>query len=170
MRSVTLTRSLSTDEGTPGELQTDGGFNCVTLELPYRDENKDGLSDNGRSCLPGDCEYVFRLVDSPKFGRCYGMDADADAPNRDHILIHAANLAGDVAKGYVSQLLGCIALGAERALFSKGAKLGKPPHEIALPRDQHGIATSGVTVKAFIVHMEGKPFTLRIVNRGGIPA
>jgi len=46
------------------------------------------------------------MVKSPKFGMVYGV---RDVPGRSNVLIHSANLAGDVDLGYATQLHGCIA-------------------------------------------------------------
>lgn len=67
-----------------------------------------------RSCIPAG-RYLCELVNSPRFGRVYGV---RNVPGRSHVLIHAANLAGDVEAGWDTQLHGCIApferLGAMR--------------------------------------------------------
>lgn len=98
MLTVTLTRRESTDEGTVGVLAF-GGERCHTLELPWRDNRRQ------RSCIPPG-RYDCALVRSPRFGRVYGL---RDVPGRSHVLIHAANLAGDVDLGWDTQLHGCIA-------------------------------------------------------------
>lgn len=95
---VTLKRGNSTDEGTFGRLYF-GGNVLHTVELPWR--------DNARrvSCIPTGT-YQCALVNSPRFGKVYGVQ---NVPGRSHILIHASNLAGDVDKGWITQLHGCIA-------------------------------------------------------------
>lgn len=98
MRRAVLTRSPSTDEGTFGVLQFEGQV-LHTTELPWRD------NATGASCIPIGT-YRCEIVQSAKFGRVYGV---RDVPGRSNILIHAANYGGDKAKGYRSQLLGCIA-------------------------------------------------------------
>lgn len=98
MKRAILTRAPSTDEGTFGRLAF-GGQEVQTIELPWRD-NKTRVS-----CIPVGT-YRCEIVQSPKFGRVYEVK---NVPNRSAILIHAANYAGDVAKGYRSELLGCIA-------------------------------------------------------------
>jgi hypothetical protein len=93
-----LVRAESTDAGTFGTLI----FNATTvhtLELPWRDNQRK------ISCIPPG-SYVCRLVNSPKFGRVYGV---TNVPGRGNILIHSANLAGDSSLGYTTQLEGCIA-------------------------------------------------------------
>lgn len=98
MKRAILTRSPSTDEGTFGTLQLDGQV-LRTTELPWRD------NATGASCIPTGV-YRCEIVQSPKFGRVYGV---RDVPGRSAILIHAANYGGDASKGYRCELLGCIA-------------------------------------------------------------
>lgn len=97
MKAV-LRRAPSTDQGTFGVL-TFGTEAVRTLELPWRDNRPQ------RSCIPPGV-YDCGMVNSPRFGRVYGV---RDVPGRSHILIHAANLAGDVDLGWTTQLHGCIA-------------------------------------------------------------
>lgn len=99
MKYATLTRGPSTDEGTFGRIVCADGPELVSLELPWRG-NKPQVS----SVPPG--AYRCELVDSPKFGRVYGVQ---NVPGRSHILIHPANFAGDKEQGWHSELLGCIA-------------------------------------------------------------
>lgn len=93
-----LVRSQSTNEGTFGRLVF-GQTSLFSLELPWRDNKRQ------RSCIPPGA-YRCDLVNSPRFGRVYGVSG---VPGRTHVLIHSANLAGDVEMGYVTQLHGCIA-------------------------------------------------------------
>jgi len=72
---------------------------CLLTVLPWR-ENQRRVS-----CIPTGV-YQCALVNSPRFGRVYEV---RNVPGRDHILIHASNLAGDVNKGWVTQVHGCIA-------------------------------------------------------------
>lgn len=95
---ATLKRSPSTDQGTFGVL-TFGADVVHTLELPWRDNMRQ------KSCIPHGV-YLCALVKSPRFGRVYGLQ---DVPGRSHVLIHSANFAGDVDKGWTTQLQGCIA-------------------------------------------------------------
>lgn len=99
MKRATITRSQSTDEGTFSPLWLDDGPKLMCLELPWRD------NATGASCIPPGL-YRCEIVNSPRFGRVYEV---RDVPSRSNILLHAANFAGDTAKGFYSQLLGCIA-------------------------------------------------------------
>ena len=99
--NVTLTRAPCTDQGTFGTFVLDDHTTFFSLELPWKN------NDHGASSIPPgvyNCHWIY----SPKHGECYQV---MNVPNRDMIEIHSANFAGDVNKGYVSQLLGCIALG-----------------------------------------------------------
>ena len=99
MKNATLSRGPSTDQGTFGRIVLANGPELHSVELPWRD-NATGSS----SIPPG--VYRCEIVKSPRFGRVYGVQG---VKGRDHILIHAANFAGDKAKGWHSELLGCIA-------------------------------------------------------------
>lgn len=155
MRKATLTRNETGPEGTFGTLVTDQGFTCRTLELPWHD-NRGGVS-----CVPPG-KYLFRWrTDSPAHGECYEewddpvTTAKEDVPGRDHIQIHAANLAGDASLGYVAQLLGCIALGHSVETFPPNlAPAGIKP--------QRGITGSKATVTSFAAHMRKETFELTI--------
>jgi hypothetical protein len=101
MRKAILTRQQSGDQGTFGTLLTDSGYQCVTGELPWRDNMAN------RSCIPtGTYTVNWRL--SPIHGMCYHVDG---VPNRTDIEIHSANFMGDTSAGYRCQLEGCIAPG-----------------------------------------------------------
>lgn len=75
----------------------------------------------------------------------YGV---ANVPGRSHILIHSANLAGDVELGYKSQLHGCVAL---------GLRLGKIGN-------QRAALVSRPAIRLLHEWAGGKPFTLEIQN------
>lgn len=98
MKAALLRRLTTSDQGTLGLLQF-GAEQVRTLELPWRDNKPQ------RSCIPAG-EYTCAIVNSPKFGRVYGV---RNVPNRSAVLIHPANLAGDVDLGFDTQLHGCIA-------------------------------------------------------------
>lgn len=151
MRQLELTREPSTDQGTFGHLAADG-FKCATVELPNRE------NASNKSCIPLG-KYLCEMDVSPRYGRCYHVRA---VPGRDAILIHAANVAGDVDKGYVSQLQGCIALGSEVVLFHAGTKLNT---SLTLEKTQRGVSASGPTLAAFRAHMKDEPFELMILGR-----
>lgn len=101
MRTATLTRTETSDQGTFGTMVTDTGTTVRTGELPWRD-NQQGLS-----CIPAGT-YTVTWGDSPAHGPCYHVQ---NVPGRTDIEIHAANLMGDTTKGFRCELLGCIAPG-----------------------------------------------------------
>jgi len=71
---------------------------CRTTELPERN-NAPQISR-----IPAGT-YLCKWAKSPKFGWVYHVTG---VPGRRNILIHAGNLAGDVALGYLSHSHGCI--------------------------------------------------------------
>jgi hypothetical protein len=106
--NVTLTRVPSTDQGTLGTFVFEDGISLYSLELPWRS------NVNGLSCIPPG-EYTCHWILSPKHGECYQV---MNVQGRDMIEIHSANFAGDANKGFISQLLGCIALGTTIGILS----------------------------------------------------
>jgi len=99
--NAVLTRAPSTDQGTLGNFVLTDGTGFYSLELPWQNNH------HGLSCIPPG-EYTCHWIDSHKHGECYQV---MNVPGRDMIEIHSANFAGNVDKGFISQLLGCIALG-----------------------------------------------------------
>lgn len=113
MRTATLTRPSpggNDDEGTFGNWLSDSGFKCFTIELPWRNNASD------ISCIPPGT-YTCHWINSPKHGWCFEVMA---VPGRTMCEIHSANMAGDVSKGLVSQLEGCIAPGLSISEFPAG--------------------------------------------------
>lgn len=145
-----LLRRLSTgDEGTFGEL-TVGDFKCYTVELPWRN------NAGGKSCVPPGNYVFYWRKDSPAHGECYEMSAeDAKRIDRTNVQIHSANLAGDEEKGYVTQLLGCIAPGTAVMTF----KAGRKP---AGTKDQKGVAASKTALAELERRLGKAMFGLRI--------
>lgn len=138
MRLVTIVRLETTDEGTFGKLTTDSGFECVTGELPWRD-NKPNVS-----CIPAG-RYTCSWRNSPKHGMCYHVDG---VPGRTDVEIHAANLMGDESQGWIAELKGCIA---------PGIRLGAI-------NDQKAVLGSRPALKAFEDDLDQEPFELTIVE------
>lgn len=105
MERVILNRFNQSKNQTLGELLYNGKVMCKTLELPWMSNQR------GKSCIPTGEYTVVRRV-SPKYGEHFHL---VDVPDRQWILIHPAN--------YVSQLLGCIAVGkAHRDINGDGRK------------------------------------------------
>lgn len=130
--NLVLQRLETSDEGTFGRL-----LDWYTGELPWR--------DNARSisCIPAGTYHCVRRY-SPKFGlQTYWLN---DVPGRNFILIHSANLMGDVDRGYRSQLNGCIAL---------GLKLG-------WLEGQKAVLCSRTAVRRLESFLRGKEFTLEV--------
>lgn len=142
MRQVSVVRTESDDRGTFGNLKTDSGFQCYSLELPWRD-NKVGLS-----CIfpgPNDPEYIVQglWLPSVKHGHCYHLQ---NVLGRTDVEIHAANWAGDASRGLKCQLLGCLAPG--RAI---GDLVG-----------QKAILSSKDALDGLVVDLAMEPFMLTI--------
>ena len=140
--SVTLRRMPSTDEGTFGRL-TFGAHSLMTAELPWRDNLVQ------RSCIPPGV-YQCHMVRSPKFGRVYHV---RDVPGRSAILLHSANLAGNVDLGWQAQLWGCIA----------------PCRKLGRLRNRFGVMQrAGLVSRSAVDELHdwagGKPFTLEVLN------
>ena len=135
---LNLHRINSTDEGTFGIIMFKNKY-LFTLELPNRD-NKPNIS-----CIPTGI-YDVSLRYSPHFHKkLYHLH---NVLNRSYIMIHPANFAGDVSKGYKSQLSGCIALGKE---------IGKI-------NNLHVILNSCLAFNEFYDIMRGKDFKLKVSN------
>ncbi len=134
--NVILTRTPSTDQGTFGLFRMDDGTQFCSLELPWRD------NANGISCIPPGI-YQCKWIQSPKHGECYQV---TNVAQRDMIEIHSANFAGDTGKGFISQLLGCIALGTS----------------IGILNNQLAVLNSKGAIIAFEAKQNEQDFTLTI--------
>lgn len=131
-----LRRLRHTDQGTQGVLILSDRVYCNTLELPWRNNQP------RRSCIP--CgEYDVAIRQSPKFGAIYEVQL---VPNRSYILTHSGNLAGDVSKGFLSHVEGCILLGSRWGIINK----------------QLAILNSRPTVRKFMEEQDRKPFRLLV--------
>lgn len=103
MKKAELVRTSTSDQGTPGRLTLEGGFTCCTLELPWRG-NKDNLSRIQIGVYICKKRFSWHFV--------HFLYEIKDVCDRDNILIHQGNFAGDTTKGYKSDVEGCILLGA----------------------------------------------------------
>lgn len=136
MRTITLQRLETSDEGTFGVISV-GGVRLFSGELPWRED------ENDVSCIPAG-SYTCVMTYSSHFKRkLYAVTGDV---KRSGVRIHPANLVGDRTKGYVSQLLGCIAL---------GLKMGRI-------RNQKAILVSQTAVRKFQKFLNDEPFILEI--------
>lgn len=142
MNDIILVRLESTDQGTFGRLIVNRtGWSCATAELPWRDNARN------RSCIPAgkyECDYLESSA-SGKYRKVYHVK---DVPDRSGILIHAGNLAGDVEKGYKSDVDGCILLGTARGMLGT----------------QYAVLSSKDAVKEFAIQLGRKPATLWIID------
>ncbi|MGM5482318.1 MAG: DUF5675 family protein [Nanobdellota archaeon] len=102
-----LYRYKTGDQGTSGFFITSWGFDCHTIELPWKD-NQVNIS-----CIPQGI-YTVKKYNSPKYGKCFLVQ---EVPGRTYILFHYGNWAGDRSKGYRSNSLGCILVGKRAAVI-----------------------------------------------------
>lgn len=141
MLKATLTRNLSTIDGTDGELVLDYGgdnvFSCYTLELPWK-ANAPKIS-----CIP-EGKYTCEWRLSPRFKR--KMYTVMDVPGRSGILFHIGNVAGDTAVGLKTDVQGCILLGLVRGSLY----------------EQKAVLNSGAAVRRFEELGNGKAIELTI--------
>lgn len=138
MEDVKILRMRRNDQGTSGILLIDNLQYCFTLELPWR-ENRRSIS-----CIPAG-KYNCEIRRSPRFGDTYWVK---DVPDRQWILIHSGNWAGDVDKGYRSHVNGCILLG----------------QSIGFLDNQTAVLNSRITVKKFMNVLNYKKFKLQILE------
>lgn len=138
MKEVYILRLRTSDQGTEGMLITTDGYQCMTLELPWRDNQK------SISCIPPG-EYVVKIRVSPKYGNIYWV---TKVPNRTYVLIHSGNYAGDTKKGFKTHVAGCILLGKQHGFLG----------------GQRAILTSRPTVRSFMSHMKNEEFLLKIIG------
>lgn len=145
-RSVDLKSDPSTPDGVFSRGKTDNGFEFVTVEKPWLNDQPD------KSCLPRPKRYWAVWEYSNAHGRylyhVYGDDT------RHGVEWHAANVH--------EQLLGCFAPGKEKALFKKDSI-----HPGMPSRDMWGVDASGPTLEAFHKAMQDEngnqmPFWLNI--------
>ncbi len=147
MKTAILQRELTSDQGTPGRI-TFGDKVRYTQELPFRDLDGNGIGDSQFSCItPG--TYEMEWHESPSKGWCYRLKG---VVGRSEILMHRANLAGDSKKGYIAELLGCIALGVGRAVFTDY-------HDKQI-KPQQGITSSKQACDEFYAWGNKEPVTL----------
>jgi len=133
---ATIVREKSNDQGTPGKLYALGQW-FYTLELPERD-NKPYVSR-----IP-EGVYLVEWTFSKKFERYTYELSEVDG--RWAIRIHPGNWAGDVTLGFITDLLGCIALGEARGTL----------------KGQIAVLNSRSAVEKFQNLMEQKEFILTI--------
>lgn len=179
MRTGTLVRirEESGDQGTFGKL-TVGMLELYTGELPWREDKKD------LSCLPPadaatqPCTYRLSYIWSQAHGKknyrfvalklsdgSWGTIPD----NRTAAEAHAANVMGDILKGFAAQLEGCVALGRAIVTFHQGdafrsftADSPETLVPVLLSQDQKGVSSSVDAVDAFEKELMGEDLELTI--------
>ena len=115
MERLILVRTSTSEQGTFGQLTTPNGKKFHTVELPWRNNQR------RISCIPAG-RYRCGWHPSRKFGI---VPILKNVPNRDAILMHKGNYAGDVQAGYKSDYLGCIGIGVGLASVRVGDKMQK---------------------------------------------
>lgn len=138
---VKVIRLYSSDQGTQGVLYIKDTPFCLTLELPWNDNIKKF------SCIP---IGYYKCVP----WRFHGIRKAfhlLNVPHRNSVLIHSGNFAGDVRKGYKSNVEGCILV---------GSKIGYLGNQLA-------VLCSRPTLHKLVNILEWNPFYLFIddVNR-----
>jgi hypothetical protein len=157
MIKVSLTRFETGDDGTYSNVCIPTLFECYGLELPYRNNLK------GLSCIfPG--TYLVKWEKSPTRKNSDGTPEWSyrlqKVQGRDGVLIHSGNWAGDVLKGYKSNVEGCILLG--RAILDIELP-GSNPKKL-----QRGVSGSRDTISSFVSILEQQDFELTISWREGV--
>jgi hypothetical protein len=140
---IVLNRISTSDMGTFGAIHLNGK-RFLTGELPWR------LNAKQVSCIP-EGEYEIAIVNSPKFGKVYGVK---NVPNRSNVLIHSANLMGD-SRYYDTQLHGCIGVGQKIGMMRNS----RGQMQIAVLMSRQGL-------REFMQELGNKPATLVIQGRG----
>jgi hypothetical protein len=147
MARLTIERDPSTDEGTFG-VATYGSTSWHSLELPWRD-NAPNVS-----CIP---PGVYKAIaeHSPRFGRMiYRLQA---VPGRTDVELHPANFGGDRAKGYYSDLEGCLCLGESTGQLARPDGQG----------DQPAVERSGAALDGLFALTGGAEIEISIIWTAG---
>lgn len=136
-----LVRLSTCDSGTFGLLEVRRGRSMLvlaTVELPWRD------NEQQISCIPAG-KYDVTYTHSPaKHRKLYRV---LNVENRDGILIHAGNWAGDVDKGFKSNVQGCILVGMDMVKLDGQDAVDKSQAALKLLDD----FTSGLPLKLEIL-------------------
>jgi len=121
MSDIILHRVASTADYTAGVVIIGGKPICVSLELPWLDNQRN------ISCIPAGKYRVDTQHESPSKGECWLIE---DVPNRDHCLFHTANRT--------RELKGCVA---------PGMKYGELKSEFAVLQSRAAMVTMNFAVK-----------------------
>ena len=151
MLRLMIERGPSTDAGTFG-IASLGSLIWHSLELPWRD------NAHNVSCIPVGT-YTAKWIDAATVGRPHlGMVYELqDVPDRTGILLHRANWAGDVSKGYYSDLEGCQSIGeAQGELVPPGKSDMQPAIERSGPAfDALFALTGGADIEVRVLWSPG---------------
>ena len=131
---IMIVRGKSTEEGTPGKLDSGAGFICDTLELEWQN-NKTGMS-----CIISDT-YHASVWFSPHLNR--KVIRLEDKHGRKDCLLHNMNFAGE-GTGEITQVHGCTGVGEGFGYITRPDGGGT----------QWGIENSGSTLASLIAHIE----------------
>ena len=141
MRTATLQRRLSTEEGTFGDWTSDTGFKCVTLERPSTGDHP-CILEGIYCCIVRKSGENYCVINGVKDYHVYGLQ---DVEGRDDIEIHSAN--------WFFQLIGCIAVGQEIVPI-------ETPYKVIMT----GINHSRDTLTRLMADMNREPFLLTIID------
>lgn len=130
-RTAILTRDRSSRRGTEGRLILPGGFECFTIERPWR------WNRRSVSCIPPG-EYPLRLRASTVVREGTGGEFPegyeiAEVPDRAFIMIHPANSMYD--------LEGCVGPGASRSQWGHEIQARIPQRVGDVPTVTHSQQT-----------------------------
>ena len=141
---ATLTRTLQGDQGTFGTLVLEGGFFCYTAELPWRD-NRPNMSRIPAGAYTCSTRFSWRFLST--------LYEVKDVPDRDSVLLHRGNYAGDTKKGFKTDVQGCILLGqAVGSLYRDDDRL------------QKAVIGSKAALAAFMEATKGEAIELTILE------
>lgn len=133
-----LQRQQSSDQGTPGDL--DIGF--ATIELPWKNNAPDV------SCIPAG-EYDLEYYLSAKLGHTLHV---LNVPDREMILMHIGNWAGDSSKGFKTYSDGCIMVGTSHGILDgqEAVIVSKDAVEKLVNMFRNGSLTPKLIIRDFV--------------------
>ena len=108
VKQLFIIRKKTSDQGTFGTAMTESGLNWHSGELPWVDDDKNGVRDANVSCI-AQGRYQAKRIMSPK--RLRFVYQLLGVKGGFAVQIHKGNFCGKASKGFVSQVEGCILLG-----------------------------------------------------------
>ena len=170
----TLQRRKSSDEGTPGDFYSENGvFRAVSGELDWVDEDKNGKRDSGMSRAKAGI-YLALWGESPsrknQDGSAEWTYRFQDVPDIAGMLIHSGNFCGRIDRGNVSDVEGCVILGADWTDIGVSPKKIEKANERNAERgwslvtrtSQKGVSASKPTMAAFLAFTKKQPILVDI--------